>query len=79
MSLDGSGSTDPDGDTPLTYTWTEGATTLGTGETLNVNLASGSHTITLTVTDPSGDSSQDTVVVKTPTVDVKTPAERKNP
>ncbi|HEU4593975.1 MAG TPA: HYR domain-containing protein [Pyrinomonadaceae bacterium] len=63
VTLDGSGSSDPDGDTPLTFDWSEGMTSLGSGETLNVNLASGSHTITLTVTDPSGASAQDTVVV----------------
>jgi uncharacterized repeat protein (TIGR01451 family) len=63
VTLDGSGSTDPDGDTPLAYEWKEGATVLGTGQTLNVTLPTGSHTITLKVTDPSGDSSTDTVVV----------------
>jgi uncharacterized repeat protein (TIGR01451 family) len=63
VTLDGSASFDPDGDTPLGYTWSEGATTLGTGETLNVTLPNGPHTVTLTVTDPSGESSQDTVVV----------------
>jgi uncharacterized repeat protein (TIGR01451 family) len=63
VTLDGSASTDPDGDTPLTYEWKEGATVLGTGQTLGVTLATGSHTITLKVTDPSGDSSTDTVAV----------------
>src|SRR5207245_1444021 len=38
--LDGTGSTDPDGD-PLTYTWREGATTLGTSSTLSVPLPIG--------------------------------------
>lgn len=71
VTLDGSGSTDPDGDTPLTYEWTEGATVLGTGQTLMVSLPTGSHTITLTVTDPSGDSSQDTVIVNV--VDTQAP------
>ncbi|HEY9283364.1 MAG TPA: HYR domain-containing protein, partial [Pyrinomonadaceae bacterium] len=63
VTLDGSLSSDPDGDTPLTFAWKEGATSLGTGQTLNTTLPLGSHTVTLVVTDPSGDSSQDTVVV----------------
>jgi hypothetical protein len=45
------------------YTWKEGATTLGTGATLGVSLASGSHTITLTVTDTGGGSDSDDVVI----------------
>jgi uncharacterized repeat protein (TIGR01451 family) len=63
VTLDGLLSSDPDGDTPLTFDWSEGATSLGSGQTLVVSLPNGSHTITLTVTDPSGESSQDTVVV----------------
>ena len=63
VTLDGSGSTDPDGDTPLTYEWREGATVLGTGVTLSTSLPFGSHTITLKVTDPSGAFSEDTVTV----------------
>jgi uncharacterized repeat protein (TIGR01451 family) len=63
VTLDGSASTDPDGDTPLTYEWREGMTVLGTGATLNTSLAFGSHTITLKVTDPSGAFGEDTVVV----------------
>ena len=63
VTLDGSASTDPDGDTPLTFEWKEGATSLGTGQTLGHTFALGSHTVTLIVTDPSGDSSQDTVIV----------------
>lgn len=63
VMLDGSASTDPDGDTPLTYEWREGATVLGTGVTLNTALAFVSHTITLKVTDPSGAFSEDTVIV----------------
>jgi uncharacterized repeat protein (TIGR01451 family) len=62
-TLDGSASTDPDGDTPLTYEWREGVTVLGTGAVLNTALAFGSHTITLKVTDPSGAFSEDTVTV----------------
>jgi uncharacterized repeat protein (TIGR01451 family) len=63
VTLDGSASTDADGDTPLTYEWREGASVLGTGATLNTTLAFGAHTITLKVTDPSGDFSEDTVNV----------------
>jgi hypothetical protein len=63
VTLDGSASTDPDGDTPLTYEWREGATVLGTGVTLNTSLPFGPHTITLKVTDPSGAFSEDTVSV----------------
>jgi uncharacterized repeat protein (TIGR01451 family) len=63
VTLDGSASSDPDADTPLTYEWREGATVLGTGVVLNTSLAFGPHTITLKVTDPSGDFSEDTVNV----------------
>jgi hypothetical protein len=63
VTLDGSASSDPDGDTPLTYEWREGATLLGTGVTLNTSLPFGPHTITLKVTDPSGDFGTDTVNV----------------
>jgi uncharacterized repeat protein (TIGR01451 family) len=63
VTLDGSASSDPDGDTPLTYEWREGVTVLGTGVVLNTSLAFGSHTITLKVTDPFGAFSEDTVVV----------------
>jgi hypothetical protein len=61
VTLSGSGS-DQDGDT-LSYEWREGSTVLGTAATINVTLGYGSHNITLKVTDPSGDSGEDTVVV----------------
>jgi hypothetical protein len=61
VTLTGTGF-DRDGDT-LAYEWREGATALGTGATLNKTLTFGSHTITLKVTDPSGASDEDTVVV----------------
>lgn len=45
------------------YSWAEGATSLGTGSTLTVALPKGSHTITLTVTNSSGGSDTDDVIV----------------
>lgn len=61
VTLDGTGSTDPDGDV-LTYTWTN---TFGTasGPTPTVTLPLGVHTITLTVSDGNGGTASDTVVV----------------
>ena len=58
VTLDGTGSSDPDGD-PLTYTWTDaGGTLVGTGATPTITLNSlGTHTITLTVSDGSATSS----------------------
>jgi hypothetical protein len=62
VTLNGSASTDQEGDT-LSYEWRQGVTVLGTGVILNTSLAFGPHTITLKVTDPSGDFSEDTVSV----------------
>lgn len=62
VTLDGSRSTDPDGD-PLTYSWAEGSNPLGSTATATVTFPVGVHTVTLTVTDPNGASSNDTVIV----------------
>ncbi len=62
VTLDGSGSSDPDGD-PLTYSWSLGGMEIATGQTPTVDLALGSHTVTLTVTDPDGESDSDEVVI----------------
>jgi hypothetical protein len=71
VQLDGSGSSDPDGDA-LAFDWKEGETTVGTSATPKVKLAVGTHTFTLTVTDPSGATSSDTVTIKV--VDTTAPA-----
>ena len=61
--LDGRRSSDPDGDA-ITSVWTEGSTVLGSGPTLQLQLALGSHSITLTVTDSHQASAQTTITVK---------------
>jgi hypothetical protein len=50
IPLDGTTSSDPDGDT-LSMTWSESGKALGTGGTLTVRLARGRHLITLGVDD----------------------------
>ncbi len=60
--LDASASSDPDG-TIENYTWIEGSTTLGTSDIITTDLAIGTHTITLIVTDNDGATSSDEVIV----------------
>jgi len=62
VNLNGSASTAGSG-TINSYSWAEGATPLGTGAMLTVNLPTGIHTITLTVTDTGGGADTDEVVV----------------
>jgi hypothetical protein len=64
VTLDGSGSQDPDG-TITDYLWKEGVVVLaqGASPTAGVVLGVGEHTITLTVTDNSSAMHTDTVVV----------------
>jgi serine protease len=60
--LDGRGSSDPDGDS-LNFVWTGPFGTVS-GATASVSLPRGEHTITLTVSDPSGNTASDTVVIR---------------
>ncbi len=61
VALDGSASTDGNGSTTgLTYQWFEGQTFLAPGAKANVNLAAGSHTLTLRVFDANGEFSEAT-------------------
>lgn len=59
VSLDGSGSDDPDGD-DLTYSWSNG----DSGVSTTVNLGVGVHTFTLTVTDEQGATDSDEVSIE---------------
>lgn len=61
VELDGSGSSDPDGDS-LTYTWTGDFGTVA-GVNPTVELPLGEHTITLTVDDGEGETDSDEVVI----------------
>jgi hypothetical protein len=60
VQLNGSGSSDPDGD-PLTYNWTEGGSFLASGSAPTVTLGIATHHITLTVNDGRGGSASDGV------------------
>jgi hypothetical protein len=59
--LDGSKSSDPDGD-PLTYAWSREGAELGSGALLTVSLPLGSHQLTLVVSD-GVDTAANTVTV----------------
>ncbi len=64
VTLDGTGSHDPDGaDDIVLYRWSEGETVLGEGETLEADLDLGAHEITLLVRDAAGEEDTDTVEV----------------
>ncbi|MDX2303544.1 MAG: HYR domain-containing protein [Microscillaceae bacterium] len=54
VSLSGANSSDPDGGSIVSYAWSEGLTSLGSGVNINPSLSVGTHLITLTVTDDEG-------------------------
>jgi subtilisin family serine protease len=62
VTLDGSGSFDPDG-TIVSYEWLENGAQIATGQTVSLNLGIGIHTITLRVVDSGQASSEDQVIV----------------
>ena len=63
VTLDGSGSNDPDGKIAV-YQWKKGSQVIGTGVSPEVNLGVGVHIITLTVIDELGAQDSDQVMVE---------------
>lgn len=62
VTLDGSASSDPDGEA-LSYLWLQGDAVLGNTAVVQVSFADGAHQIVLRVTDPHGATAEDTVLV----------------
>jgi hypothetical protein len=63
VTLDASGSSDPDG-TMVLYRWLENGVQIATGRIVSVNLGLGPHTITLRVTDDDQAGSEDQLTVE---------------
>jgi WD40 repeat protein len=61
--FDGSDSSDPDDD-PLTYVWSNSTGQLGVGAIIERNIPQGDHTVTLSVDDGQGGSSNTSVTFK---------------
>ncbi|MDY6951204.1 MAG: PKD domain-containing protein [Thermodesulfobacteriota bacterium] len=77
VTLDGSGSMDPDStpgtnDDIVSFEWYEGDTFLGTGEVISHTFPLGIHTVALVVTDSEGEPDDDEVMI---TVEDTTPPE----
>lgn len=63
VALDGTATTDPDGDAPLQYWWMLEDGLLASGVQPTVDLPSGQFSITLIVRDPAGNVGMDEVMV----------------
>ncbi len=73
VTLNGSGSYDPDG-TIVSWIWTDDlGDIIPDGEVVSATLSVGAHTITLEVTDDMGATDIDTVVITVPMLSVLTP------
>lgn len=74
VSMDGTGSSDPDPQDTLSYSWSIGGSEVGTGATPSMPLGLGSHLITLTVSDGRlSDTDEVLVVVSDPSPPSITP------
>jgi hypothetical protein len=64
VTLDGSSSRAADGATIISYIWTEDGNEVATGISPSVSLTTGTHNITLTVTDNTGATDTASVVIR---------------
>lgn len=62
VTLDGSASSDSDGDT-LEFVWLENGNVLARGVAPSLNLSAGTHLITLRISDPKGATDEDSVLI----------------
>ncbi len=63
ITLDGTGSADPDAGGIVAYAWSIDGTPVATGPSPTINLAEGTFTVTLLVTDNRGGTDDDTVTI----------------